>query len=467
MSKYNAKNKKATASTETIDSNQIIRSSRHCIQANHWRKDILDHFLDSYLAATQNYIDFLWNAPFCWGAKGQLLDVASRKFHCPSVLDYKVITFPTDLSQRALSSAATQALGIVKGAVKKISKAQYALQQATKKKACDAKKLTNLNREVNIELARLSKPILKDGFQAELSSKNCALKASKKAKHFEYWLHLWAIGFHDPIDLPVKLHKQVNKLKAKGFQLMTSFLLSKDAIELRWFKYVEPKKTGIKLGCDSGVKQPLTFSTGDNSHNSFTVNGVSYEESLTRCARKKGGSKARERALHHRDCIIGAIGNRCKAAIVSSGCQTIYLEKNASLKQIVGLSKKQRRHSWMGLKNKLIDVSEELGVQVIQTSSWYKSQRCSQCGWTQKSNRASRDLFKCKSCGFTENADINAARNQVVKLPWLDLGPIKEKKLNLKGFMWKPVEEAETAGSMESPVGLDKSKNLIEDSSIF
>ncbi|MFE2043524.1 zinc ribbon domain-containing protein [Streptomyces sp. NPDC059477] len=37
--------------------------------------------------------------------------------------------------------------------------------------------------------------------------------------------------------------------------------------------------------------------------------------------------------------------------------------------------------------------------------------RCSACGWIDKNSRKSQAEFVCSSCGFTCNADTNAATN--------------------------------------------------------
>ncbi len=41
----------------------------------------------------------------------------------------------------------------------------------------------------------------------------------------------------------------------------------------------------------------------------------------------------------------------------------------------------------------------------------YTSQECSRCGGRDKKNRTSQSKFTCLSCGFSMNADINAANN--------------------------------------------------------
>jgi transposase len=41
----------------------------------------------------------------------------------------------------------------------------------------------------------------------------------------------------------------------------------------------------------------------------------------------------------------------------------------------------------------------------------YTSQRCSACGHVAADSRESQALFRCTACGYTEHADVNAARN--------------------------------------------------------
>ncbi|WP_323170673.1 transposase, partial [Pantoea agglomerans] len=58
---------------------------------------------------------------------------------------------------------------------------------------------------------------------------------------------------------------------------------------------------------------------------------------------------------------------------------------------------------------------EELGVQVTRVQNAYTSRRCNACGWTEKRNRKG-ETFKCRGCGYSANADINAAKNIALNL---------------------------------------------------
>lgn len=48
---------------------------------------------------------------------------------------------------------------------------------------------------------------------------------------------------------------------------------------------------------------------------------------------------------------------------------------------------------------------------LVKVEPAYTSQTCSQCGCVDKKNRKTQKSFKCQSCGFKENADLNAAIN--------------------------------------------------------
>ena len=51
------------------------------------------------------------------------------------------------------------------------------------------------------------------------------------------------------------------------------------------------------------------------------------------------------------------------------------------------------------------------GNIVIYVPPAYTSQRCHKCNYTDKENRESQAVFSCKQCGYTDNADYNAACN--------------------------------------------------------
>lgn len=51
------------------------------------------------------------------------------------------------------------------------------------------------------------------------------------------------------------------------------------------------------------------------------------------------------------------------------------------------------------------------GRLVVVVDPKHASPRCSVCGLTDPENRSEQAVFRCLSCGHSENADVNAARN--------------------------------------------------------
>ncbi len=55
--------------------------------------------------------------------------------------------------------------------------------------------------------------------------------------------------------------------------------------------------------------------------------------------------------------------------------------------------------------------AKEKGIKVVRISEKNSSITCSQCSFADKRNRKTQGCFKCKSCGFEINADVNGVRN--------------------------------------------------------
>jgi putative transposase len=65
--------------------------------------------------------------------------------------------------------------------------------------------------------------------------------------------------------------------------------------------------------------------------------------------------------------------------------------------------------SWARLIS-MISYKADAGRRVVAVNPRYTSQRCSHCGEIAAENR-DKEKFACISCGHSEHADINAARN--------------------------------------------------------
>jgi putative transposase len=65
--------------------------------------------------------------------------------------------------------------------------------------------------------------------------------------------------------------------------------------------------------------------------------------------------------------------------------------------------------SFAQLKSFLAYKCTRAGVPLIEVDARYSSQQCSRCAHTERANRPSQEVFRCRYCCFQSNADVNAA----------------------------------------------------------
>jgi transposase len=79
-----------------------------------------------------------------------------------------------------------------------------------------------------------------------------------------------------------------------------------------------------------------------------------------------------------------------------------------NVRQKAGLNRQIHRSGWGLLVRRL---EEKAPGRVEKIPPAYTSQRCSACGHVDRDSRESQARFRCTACGYTCNADVNAARN--------------------------------------------------------
>lgn len=244
------------------------------------------------------------------------------------------------------------------------------------------------------------------GKRMSVSSTIADLQPSKKSS-FDAWLHLASIGNKTIIDIPIKYHKQFNRWNNKGRRL-NAYIITNDYVQFVFEIETESKKTSGKLiGVDTGIKALASTSDGKQ----FGRDVETYIERIKRC---KYGSKNQKR---RRNALKQYINETVKE-VIDENPQLVVVEKLSNLNHKTKLkrrlSKNMRRtlgswnyRYWL---SRLQMATEENRVCFRQVPSAYTSQRCSNCGHTERRNR-SGEVFKCLKCDHSENADINAAIN--------------------------------------------------------
>ncbi len=86
-----------------------------------------------------------------------------------------------------------------------------------------------------------------------------------------------------------------------------------------------------------------------------------------------------------------------------------YLPNGAASK--AGLNKSITDAGWSQFVGLTKEKAEWADRSVVFVHPAYTSQTCSHCGHCEEANRKSQESFICCKCGYSENADTNAARN--------------------------------------------------------
>jgi putative transposase len=201
------------------------------------------------------------------------------------------------------------------------------------------------------------------------------------------------------------------------------------------------------MGIDRGVKRPIQ--AGEQCFDFTPEQKKSLERSRRnllhyqkRMSRQEKGSKRRHRTKVKLSNIHSDLANvrkdfchKTSRALVDQKETKVFILEDLKTRQMTGRAKAKKGDSGKWLKNGAAAKSglnkailnggwhrfeEFLKYKANRAGkAWFKvpayqtSQECAACGSTHPGNRKSQALFKCDSCGHTDNADHNAA--EVIK----------------------------------------------------
>ena len=399
----------------------IVRTSPVLLsKANEGKLVTLHEFLAEYRKVVQCTIDHAWDNRLIFGER--ILDIQNDRLELPPFLPVACLPkMDTPLSGRAIKCATTQAMSMLKAALKRRVK--------------DIAWLSKLDGTPapRILMQRLNRPPVKPsaaGVSAELNS-ICAKLVWTSETSFDGWLVLSSLGKpFGKLQLPVNRHRHLNRL-AVGTQL-TSLLISETRADVRFA--MEPKAKSVSavraVGADTGLKTVLSLSDGQTTPES-DCHGHSLQSICNELARKKKGSKAFGRAQDHRKNFINWSLNRLDLSTIAE----IRLERVKHINYGRRASRFMQAWTNADIQRKVLMLAEEQNVSVKLQSSAYRSQRCSCCGMVRKANRKGK-IYSCKGCGFICDADLNASRNHEQNLPPVQDAFYRTKRNLGAGFYW-------------------------------
>ena len=418
----------------------IVRSVKHHLSAyvNADKLSTYNAFIDYCFDIQKYLLDYFWDNDHI------IFNITKDKLDVPNMISTTNIHYP-GATARLLKEISTQVLGKIKSQTE-VRKTRLFKLKELQKAGEYCSKLQSL-----IDRTPLSKPLLKK--QSIEMGLNCAYLEKSSVSHFDYFLTLKSIlEVREEIEIPIKLNDM--DIKYNGNRRLSSFLLKKDCIEIRYEIEVEKKEEGRKIGIDPGYKDCITTSDGIVSPRDRS--GRNLQDIIDIMANMEWGSQRFKRWSDYRDNYI----HWAVKQIDLDGIKEVGYEEVYDIRRGKDSSRNMKHWNYPLIQNAMMLYCEVNGVHFTLQDSSYRSQRCSSCGWTQKSNRKGKE-FMCKHCGFTCDADHNAALNHMADLPEIGV-TVRHLKMNRKGFFFLPNAICDKDGQvLTEPVVNEKSKKMI------
>jgi len=254
-----------------------------------------------------------------------------------------------------------------------------------------------------------------------LDAKFVSIDTNKSSKEFDLWIKLSTLKSGRRIEIPTKKHSHLNKWLKTG-TLIQGCELRPDGF-IVWVEANPPEKKNIlQVGVDIGMNKLLTTSYGEKL-------GTDFNRINDKILRKKKNSKSYKRAIVEKKNYINQSVNLLPWPEMEVLCyENIKNLKKGSTKRNKQTRQKQQHWSYRQVIEAMKMKAQANRVSLVYVNPAYTSQKCSACGNIAASSR-NLESYCCISCGHTQDADINAAKNILQKgLDWMtSLESVKSK----------------------------------------
>ncbi|MCD6319590.1 MAG: transposase [Candidatus Desulfofervidaceae bacterium] len=222
-------------------------------------------------------------------------------------------------------------------------------------------------------------------------------------KEFDFWIKSYSGKRGGRIAIPFKKHRRLNYWLNKGARLQKTVKFKK--VNNNWYAivYLQPKKVKTKQNVPVvGIDIDYTNGAVDSAGNIWFDKEWVALRKRTKWREYKNGNNPLKQAF-----------NRLAKTLVNTYRCHFALEK-LNFKGKKGRSKKFRRDyknlPYGYLARRLETLAHLEGFQVVRVNPAGTSQTCPVCGFKSRENR-NGDYFKCKDCGFKNQADVVGATN--------------------------------------------------------
>lgn len=174
---------------------------------------------------------------------------------------------------------------------------------------------------------------------------------------------------------------------------------------------------GSVVGIDRGIAITLALSDGSRFQAPAPRSLGRLQRNVARCQRgsnRRKRAKARLARAHARNADRRKDWVEKSSTTIARSYDLIRIE-NLKVKNMTrsgrgkrGLNRSILEQGWGQFATRL---EHKASGRVEKVNSAYTSQTCSACSTRDREARESQAVFRCRACGYTDNADVNAAKN--------------------------------------------------------
>jgi putative transposase len=240
---------------------------------------------------------------------------------------------------------------------------------------------------------------------------------------FDYWIKFSTLISGKPIMIPVKSNDYFNKIEGKTKQATQFNFNCNDEFTISFIKDIPKKEINFKtekISLDWGLKSMFTCTDGRMFGKQFYGKLLGYDKIISELVANLQRQKIKLKESQRYNDLIKNLRAYIKNEInrVFNRVVKLYLPKHINLERLnfrnPDLSKKLNRIlSNCGrsvINEKLNSLQEIYGITNKEINPAYTSQECSNCHYVDVKNRKTQEIFKCKNCRRTLNADVNGSR---------------------------------------------------------
>jgi len=272
---------------------------------------------------------------------------------------------------------------------------------------------------------RTNPPVLKN--LCLQANANVVVLEPSETPTFDFWLRISTLEKGHPVRVPLKLYRRAKQTIEKYPKLCTGVTLNKRDGEWRATLVVErksekPKANNRVIGVDIGMRH-IAVTSDDKQYGTISdelarrvekkATRIARKQKLNVCLKRKGlpivnltDHKAEAFARNEIGRALNQLVNNwtegSPAALESLNVKDMRFKSRQMNRRL--------RASQLGyIRDKLRFKLDERDIRYRSVQPAYSSQQCSHCGYVSSLNRRTQAEFICQHCGFSFNADVNAA----------------------------------------------------------